>query len=233
MSGTIAVVAVDGPAGAGKSTASRALAARLGFGYVDTGAMYRAVGVLAHERGCAFDDEAALIRLVDGLTFALEDEGTQLVVDGRDVSAAIRRGDASELASKVSVNPAVRSRLVALQRALGQGGRVVMEGRDIGTVVFPDAPAKLYLIADATERARRRAEEMRRRGETVDEARLAREIVERDRRDSERPTSPLRPADDAIVLDTTTMPFDAVVGRMEEIARAKLPPEASTGRGSP
>jgi cytidylate kinase len=229
----IAVVAIDGPAGAGKSTASRALAAKLGFGYVDTGAMYRAVGVLAHESGCSFDDEAALVRLIDGLTFALEDGGTRLVVDGRDVSVAIRRGDAGELASKVSVNPAVRTRLVALQRALGAPGRVVMEGRDIGTVVFPDAPAKLYLTADPTERARRRAAEMRARGEAVDEARLAREIVERDRRDSERPTSPLRPADDAIVLDTTTMPFDAVVTRMEEIARAKLPPDAVRGSGSP
>ncbi len=218
----IAVVAVDGPAGAGKSTASRALADRLGFGYVDTGAMYRAVGVLAHEAGCAFDDEASLVRLVDGLTFALEDGGTRLVVDGRDVSVAIRRGDAGELASKVSVNPAVRTRLVALQRGLGAGGRVVMEGRDIGTVVFPDAPVKLYLTATPVERARRRAAEMRGRGEVVDEARLAQEIALRDRRDSERPTSPLRPADDAVVLDTTTLPFDAVVARMEEIARAGL-----------
>jgi CMP/dCMP kinase len=229
----IAVVAVDGPAGAGKSTASRALAARLGFGYVDTGAMYRAVGVLAHDAGCSFADEAALIQLVDGLTFALEDGGTRLVVDGRDVSAAIRRGDAGELASKVSVNPAVRTRLVALQRALGAAGRVVMEGRDIGTVVFHDAPVKLYLTADAAERARRRAAEMRARGEAVDEARLAREIVERDRRDSERPTSPLRPAADAVILDTTTMPFDAVVTRMEEITRRGLPLSTPQGRGSP
>jgi CMP/dCMP kinase len=218
----IAVVAVDGPAGAGKSTASRALAGRLGFGYVDTGAMYRAVGVLAHEAGCSFEDEAGLVRLVDGLTFALEDGGTRLVVDGRDVSVAIRRGDAGELASKVSVNPAVRTRLVALQRALGVGGRVVMEGRDIGTAVFPDAPVKLYLTADPAERARRRAAEMRARGEVVDEAQLAREIAQRDRRDSERPTSPLRPAPDAVVLDTTALPFDAVVARMEEIARIGL-----------
>ncbi|HEV7733610.1 MAG TPA: (d)CMP kinase [Candidatus Binatia bacterium] len=229
----ITVVAVDGPAGAGKSTASRALAARLGFGYVDTGAMYRAVGVLAHEAGLALDDEAPLVTLLDGLHFGLEDGGTRLVVDGRDVSQAIRRGDAGELASKVSVNPGVRTRLVALQRALGIGGRVVMEGRDIGTVVFPDAPVKLYLTADPVERARRRASEMRGRGEAVDEARLAREIVERDRRDSERPTSPLRPATDAVLLDTTTIPFDAVVERMEAIARAALPAEALSGRASP
>lgn len=215
------VVAVDGPAGAGKSTASRGLATRLGFGYVDTGAMYRAVGVLAHEAGIAFEDDVALARLIDGLTFALEDGGTRLVVDGRDVSEAIRRPDAGELASKVSTRPAVRTRLVALQRRLGEGGPAVMEGRDIGTVVFPDAPLKVYLTADAAERARRRAVDLRARGTVVDEALLAREITERDHRDATRAVSPLVPAPDALVLDTTRLDLSAVVEEMVGLARAR------------
>jgi len=150
------VIAVDGPAGAGKSSASRALARRLGFGYVDTGAMYRAVGVLAAERGIDADDAAALGRLVAGLDFELARDGERLLIGGRDLSAAIRRPEAGELASRVSTQPVVRQRLVALQRALGVAGGVVMEGRDIGTVVFPDARVKLYLTADPATRAARR-----------------------------------------------------------------------------
>lgn len=215
------VVAVDGPAGAGKSTASRGLATRLGFGYVDTGAMYRAVGVLAHEADIAFDDESALATLIDGLSFALEDGGTRLVVDGRDVSDAIRRPDAGELASKVSTRPVVRTRLVALQRRLGEAAPVVMEGRDIGTVVFPDAPLKVYLTADPAERARRRAEDLRARGTAVDEALLTREITERDQRDATRAMSPLVPAADAVVVDTTRLDLGAVVEQMVGLARAR------------
>jgi cytidylate kinase len=216
------VVAIDGPAGAGKSTASRALAQRLGYGYVDTGAMYRAVGVLAAERGVAFEDDDALERLVTGLSFELRDGGTALAVDGREVSAAIRRADAGDLASRVSTRPAVRSRLVALQRALGASGGVVMEGRDIGTVVFPDAPVKLYLTASPAERARRRAAELRARGEQVDEAALAADLTTRDRRDSARAHSPLRPASDARLIDTTHLTLDEVVDRMEEAVRRCL-----------
>jgi CMP/dCMP kinase len=219
---SLKVVTVDGPAGAGKSTASRALAQRLGFTHVDTGAMYRAVGVLARERGIDLDDDDALGLLVGGLSFELADNGAWLLVDGRDVSAAIRQAEAGELASRVAVRPVVRTRLVPLQRALAPAHGVVMEGRDIGTVVFPDAPAKLYLTAAPTERARRRAVELRARGETVDEAALARKLAERDRRDSQRAHSPLRPAEDAVVLDTTTLALDAVVDEMERIARTRL-----------
>ena len=209
------VVAVDGPAGAGKSTASRALAGRLGYAYLDTGAMYRAVGVIAHRRGVALDDDEALARLVGSLRFEPRNGGG-LAVDGTDVSAEIRRAEAGELASRVSTRPVVRERLVALQRALGAEGGVVMEGRDIGTVVFPNAEVKLYLTADPAERARRRAVELRGRGESVDEAALAREIAARDERDSARSHSPLRPAADALRLDTTGLTLEQVVARMEQ-----------------
>ena len=209
------VVAVDGPAGAGKSTASRALAGRLDYVYVDTGAMYRAVGVIAHRRGVALDDDEALARLVGSLRFEPRNGGG-LAVDGTDVSAEIRRAEAGELASRVSTRPVVRERLVALQRALGAEGGVVMEGRDIGTVVFPNAEVKLYLTADPAERARRRAVELRGRGESVDEAALAREIAARDERDSARSHSPLRPAADALRLDTTGLTLEQVVARMEQ-----------------
>ena len=218
------MIAVDGPAGAGKSSASRALARRLGFGYVDTGAMYRAVGVLAAERGIDADDAAALGRLVAGLDFELARDGERLLVGGRDLSAAIRRPEAGELASRVSTQPVVRQRLVALQRALGAAGGVVMEGRDIGTVVFPDAPVKLYLTADPAARAARRAAELRARAETVDEAALARELAERDRRDAGRVHSPLRPAADAVVLDTTALSLEDVVEVMERIVRERGAP---------
>jgi len=217
---SLLVVAVDGPAGAGKSTASRALARRLGFTHVDTGAMYRAVGVLARERGIELDDDDGLGVLVAGLSFEIA--GERLLVGGRDLSEAIRRAEAGELASRVAARPVVRTRLVPLQRALARPDGIVMEGRDIGTVVFPEAPAKLYLTAAPAERARRRAVELRARGETVDETALARELAERDRRDSERAHSPLRPARDAQVLDTTTLALEAVVDQMERIARARL-----------
>ncbi len=215
------MIAVDGPAGAGKSSASRALARRLGFGYVDTGAMYRAVGVLAAERGIDPDDAAALGRLVAGLDFELARDGERLLIGGRDLSAAIRRPEAGELASRVSTQPVVRQRLVALQRALGAAGGVVMEGRDIGTVVFPDARVKLYLTADPATRAARRAAELRAAAATVDEAALARELAERDRRDAGRAHSPLRPAADAVVLDTTALTLEDVVEAMERVVRER------------
>jgi len=214
------IVAVDGPAGAGKSSASRALAHRLGFAHVDTGAMYRSVGVLAKERGIALDDDAALAHLVEGLRFEFAGED-RVRVDGRDLSSAIRAAEAGELASRVSTRPVIRERLVALQRALGTPGGLVMEGRDIGTVVFPDATVKFYLTAEPAERARRRATELRAAGGVVDEAALARELAARDQRDSGRAHSPLRPAPDAVVLDTTRLALDAVVDAMERIARAR------------
>ncbi len=216
------VIAVDGPAGAGKSSASRALAERLGFAYVDTGAMYRAVGLLAAERGVALDDDAALAALVAPLRFVAR--GERFEVDGRDLTAAIRTARAGELASRVSVRPAVRARLLAVQRALAAAGDVVMEGRDIGTVVVPEAAVKFFLTAAPEERARRRAAELAARGESVDAAALARELAARDARDASRALAPLRAAADAVVLDTTHLPLEAVVATMERIARARLEP---------
>jgi cytidylate kinase len=216
---TVRVVAVDGPAGAGKSSASRGLAARLGFRYVDTGSMYRAVGVLAQQRGIALDDDSALERLIDGLR--IDAAGERLVVDGDDLTARVRSAVAGELASRVSTRPIVRTRLVALQRRLGGAGDVVMEGRDIGTVVFPDAGLKIFLTASPEERARRRAAELAARGEAADERQLATDIARRDRRDSERALSPLRPAADAVVVDTSALDLAAVVARLEALARAR------------
>jgi cytidylate kinase len=215
-----AVIAIDGPAGAGKSSVSKALADRLGFRHVDTGAMYRVVGLLAHEAGIALDDDTALARLVDGLAF--DEAGERIVVAGRDVTQAIRAADAGDWASKVSTRPVVRARLVALQRHFADGGPLVMEGRDIGTVVFPDATVKVFLTAAPRERARRRAAEMRARGEVVDEAALAAAIAERDRRDSERAAAPLRPALDAIVVDTTHVDLPTVVNDLVTLVAPHL-----------
>lgn len=222
------VVAVDGPAGAGKSSACRALAARLRFAYVDTGAMYRAVGVLAREQSIALDDDPRLAGLLADLDFAIDPGGERLIVNGRDLGEAIRRPEAGELASRVSTRGIVRTRLVALQRRLGEAQPVVMEGRDIGTVVFPDAPVKIFLTADPAERAHRRAVELRARGEAIDEAALAAELARRDARDQTRPNSPLRPAADAVRLDSTHLTLDQVVDAMERLARAALEERGTT-----
>jgi cytidylate kinase len=215
------VIAIDGPAGAGKSSASRALARRLGFAYVDTGAMYRAVGVLARDAGIALDDDAALARLIDGVAFEVAADGEGLLVGGRDLRVEIREPAAGELASRVSTRPGVRERLVARQRELGAAGGVVMEGRDIGTVVFPGAEVKLFMTASLETRVRRRADELRARGEEVDEAALARDVAARDQRDQSREHSPLRPAADAVVLDTTALDLPGVVDAMARIVQAR------------
>lgn len=214
------VIAVDGPAGAGKSSACRALAERLGFAYVDTGAMYRIVGVLAAARGIALDDDIALAGLAADVAFDIGPDG--VTASGGVGGAAIRTVEAADLASRVSTRPGVRRWLVAEQRRLGGAHDVVMEGRDIGTVVFPNAPLKIFLTAAPEERARRRARELELRGERVDVAALAAELARRDERDSTREDSPLRPADDAHRLDTTTLDLPAVVERMLGLARDAL-----------
>lgn len=219
-------IAIDGPAGAGKSTVSRRLAQELGLRYVDTGAMYRVVGVLAEAQGIDLADVAALAALCDGLELRFEEraDGLHTVANGRDLSTAIRSATAGQLASKVSTVPVVRERLVALQRAMAAGGGVVMEGRDIGTVVLPDATLKVYLVASAAERARRRCADFHARGEAADVEQVTREIEERDQRDQGRAHSPLRAADDALVVDTTSEGIDAVVERVRALLGA-------TGKG--
>jgi len=217
------IIAIDGPAGAGKSTVSRRLAQALGLRYVDTGAMYRVVGVLADEAGVDFDDVAALAALCDGLTLRFDEQpdGVHVLANGRDLTRAIRTAAAGQLASKVSTQPVVRERLVALQRRLGEGGGVVMEGRDIGTVVLPNATVKIFLVASAGERARRRWSELTGRGEVADLAHIEREIEERDVRDRTRAHSPLVPADDALLIDTTAEGIDAVVARVRNLLAGK------------
>lgn len=220
------VIAIDGPAGAGKSTISRRLARELGLRYVDTGAMYRVVGVLADRAGIDVGDSPALAELCDRLALRFEEQadGAHVIANGNDLSHAIRSAAAGQLASKVSVLPVVRERLVALQRVMGAGGGVVMEGRDIGTVVLPDATVKIFLVASAAERARRRCADLAARGEPADLAAVTREIEERDRRDQSRAHSPLKPADDAVLVDTTSEPIEAVVARVRALVATRENP---------
>lgn len=223
------VVAIDGPGGAGKSTVSRRLAAKLGYAYVDTGAMYRIVGVLAAEQGLAIEDADALAALCDHLDmeFVERDGVPRVIVAGRDLTEAIRTSEAAQNASRFSTQPTVRERLVEKQRAMGRSRDTVMEGRDIGTVVFPDALLKVFLDASPIERARRRAAEMHGAASQTDIDRMAEEIAERDRRDRGRAHSPLKAADDAIELDTTTMGIEEVISKLHSIARERVAALAS------
>jgi cytidylate kinase len=206
------VIAIDGPAGAGKSTVARGVAQALGFTYLDSGAMYRTVALAALRAGLDPDDPDALAGLARGLEIRFADGRVEL--DGKDVTAAIREPDVTEAASRVSVHKPVRDAMVALQRRLIEGGRYVAEGRDIGTVVSPDAPLKVFLTASHEERARRRAAQTGEPIETV----LASQY-ERDMRDRERDHGALRVADDAVEVDTTDLDVDGVVGGIVELAR--------------
>jgi len=205
------VIAIDGPAGAGKSTVARALAAKLGFTYLDSGAMYRCVALAALRRGADLDDAAAMAELAGSIAISLEGERVEL--DGEDVSAAIREPEVSEASSRVSVHPGVREAMVARQRELIAAGRYVAEGRDIGTVVSPEAPLKVFLTASAEERARRRSAQLGEDPETVLAAQR-----ERDRRDETREHSALRAAADAVEIDTTGFSQDEVVARIAVLA---------------
>jgi cytidylate kinase len=219
------VIAIDGPAGAGKSTAAKLLAQRLGYVLVDTGALYRGVALSAFERGVEWEDGAALGALVDGLSLSFQrnSDGTlRLLIDGMDRSQDIRTPHISTGASRVSRHLEVRKALLGLQRRLGAAGGVVLEGRDIGTVVFPDADLKVFLTASDEARAARRHAELRQAGHEVDIEQVLHEIRERDRLDSERDIAPMRPAEDAVLLDTSGMSLNAVIERLETLVKQRM-----------
>jgi CMP/dCMP kinase len=227
VSGRPFIVAIDGPAGAGKSSVSRLLAARLGFAMVDTGAIYRSVALAAHRRGVAYDDDAALGVLLRGIRirFAPGDSAQRVLLGDEDVTAEIRIPAMSLGASAVSARPVVRAGLLDLQRRLAlapENAGAVLEGRDIGTVVFPDADAKFFLTATPEERARRRHAELTAKGHSTPYEQVLDDQLRRDRDDSQRPIAPLRPADDAVVLDTSGTPLDAVVEALAREIRARM-----------
>jgi cytidylate kinase len=213
------IVAIDGPAGAGKSTVARLLAARLGYSLLDTGAIYRSMALRARERGVAWDDGPGVAAMAGGIDIAFRLDGAvnRVTLNGQDVTAAIRTPEMSDGASRVSALPEVRAALLGLQRRIGAPGGVVVEGRDIGTVVFPDADAKFFLTATTDERARRRVAELIAAGKAVDADETKAEMIARAARDSTRAAAPLKKADDAIEIDSSTMSPDAVVGMMAAI----------------
>jgi len=216
------IIAIDGPAGAGKSTIAFRLARKLGYVNLESGAMYRALALKAIENDISFDEEAGLAELAQNSRIKLEPTigGNRVMLDGRDVTQRVRETDVSQAASRVSVHPKVREWMVTRQREMGADGGVVMEGRDIGTVVFPQADVKIFLDADPVIREQRRLKQEH-RGEVAAEFR-ATELRERDRRDRTRANSPLEPAPDAMVLDSTSLSEDEVLQRVEELLEKKL-----------
>jgi cytidylate kinase len=216
------IIAIDGPAGAGKSTIAARLARKLGYVNLESGAMYRALALQAIEWDASCDDEEALLKMAQDSRITLDPTigGNRVLLGKRDVSARIRERDVTEAASRVSVHPKVREWMVARQREMGLGGGVVMEGRDIGTKVFPDADLKIFLDADPVTREQRRLDQQRVKG-TPAQA-MAAELRERDLRDRTRAASPLVAAPDAILLDSTHLSEDEVVERIETLLNEKL-----------
>jgi CMP/dCMP kinase len=227
LQGRKLIIAIDGPAGAGKSTIASRLARKLGYTNLETGAMYRALALKAIEWDASFDDEPALLNLAQRSRIKLEPSlgGNRVLLDGKDVSARIRERDVSEAASRVSIHPKVRAWMVERQRELGVGGGVVMEGRDIGTKVFPDADLKIFLDADPVVREQRRLDQQKIKGASAQAT--AAELRERDKRDRTRATSPLVPAEDATIIDSTNLSEDEVLRRIEQLVEQKLAGDAS------
>ena len=215
------IVAIDGPSGAGKSTLAKRIAKEFGLTYLDTGAMYRALALKVLRHGLDLTDQESLTRVVGSTEIDLrEREGKlEVLLDGKEVSDLIRTPEVSQMASRVSALPVVRRRMLELQRARGQRGGVVAEGRDIGTVVFPQAEVKIYLDASTEERARRRFDELCAAGRTVNLEDTLREMEQRDRRDSERDLAPLRKAEDALAIDSSGLSAEVVAARAIEVIR--------------
>jgi CMP/dCMP kinase len=217
------IIAIDGPVGAGKSVAARELARELGYSYLNTGAMYRAVAIAAREAALSPDDANVEARLAPVLAaIKIKFDGEKIMLNGRDVTAKKDEPDIGELASRFSALGAVRARMRELQRAAGADGGVVMEGRDIGTAIFPDAEFKFFLVADVNTRARRRFEELKKKGASVTEHEVLAQLIDRDRRDSGRELAPLKRADDAIEIDSTKLSIDAVVAAMKAKINARI-----------
>ena len=225
------LIAIDGPSGAGKSTVATLLAARLGYTAVDSGAMYRALALLALEAGVDPSDRPALGRLAASAEMRFEGgpNGSRFLLNGRDVTDAIRSPEVTQAASQVSVHPEVRKNLVERQRALGRQGGLVMEGRDIGTKVFPDADVKIFLDASLDVRGERRFQERQAPGEATSDE-VNREMAERDQRDQFREQSPLVPAEDSVRIDSTQLSAEAVVEKILELVQRKTAAEGSSGR---
>jgi cytidylate kinase len=219
------IITVDGPAGAGKSTVSKLLAKRLGYLYVDTGAMYRAVAVLLKQKRQSESlDQRTLEEICQGLDlqFVQKDGKSQLMANGQNVTEEIRKPDISSLASAVSAEGVVREKLSKIQRSIGQAGGVVLEGRDMGTVVFPDADIKFFLDADPEIRSKRRFLELKEKGENTTAGEVYQNMLERDRSDSSRQLAPLRPAKDAIIVDSTNLQIEEVIqALLDHIRRRK------------
>jgi cytidylate kinase len=216
------IIAIDGPAGAGKSTIAKKVAAKLGYAYIDTGAMYRAVTLCFLRSGAPFSEDVVTkeAETMD-LSFAYKDGVNRVYVNGEEVTEAIRTLEVSRNVSKVSAVGGVRKAMVALQRKIGANGGVVMDGRDIGTVVFPHAELKVFLTATVEERAHRRYLEMKEKGEDVDLEDLKKRIAERDHLDETREIAPLRKADDAVFLDSTSLSIDEVTAQIVALAERK------------
>ncbi len=218
------IIAIDGPSGAGKSTITRLLAQRLGYLNIDTGAMYRALALFVQRAGVPLADDEALTRVCSGVSIAFErnNGGYHIIANGEDVSAAIRTPEISRLTSKLSACKVVRDILTRLQREMGKSGGVVLEGRDIGTVVFPDADVKFFLTASPEERGRRRYLELQAKGEDISLERTIAEVVARDEQDASRALAPLVRAEDAIDIDSTGRSIEEVLSLMETVVREKL-----------
>ena len=216
------IIAIDGPAGVGKSTIASRLARKLGYVNLESGAMYRALALKAIEWDASFDDEEALLKMAQDSQIQLESAlgGNRVLLNGKDISARIRERDVTEAASRVSVHPKVRAWMGARQREMGIGGGVVMEGRDIGTKVFPDADLKIFLDADPVIREQRRLDQQRGKGAPAQT--MAAELLERDRRDRTRAASPLVAAEDAVMVDSTKMSEDEVLNRVEELVEQRV-----------